>query len=163
MKQKILIIIALTTIVIVSIALVLMSRNRGNSDDISKTESTPADSVMQKILAPGENLTLNMEGIGKFGQPGKAELSPLENGKTKILITLNEGTSSAQPVYLHNGNCTGIGEPLSPLVYAVNGRSETIVEDNVNSLLSQNLIIVVHKRIANFNNPSSYASCAAIK
>lgn len=153
----------LIIILVLVLIFAIILNKRTNQATNNEDQSSESSKTLINDELNDKGLMLEMVGKGQYGQPGKAKLTPEKGGKTKIAIDLNEGTTSAQPVYLHDGNCENIGEPKTALVYAINGKSETIVEDNLQSIIDQGFIIVVHKRINNFNNPYSYASCAEIK
>ena len=115
------------------------------------------------VKSSDDTLTLDMKPLGQYGQTGKIEFVPIYGAKTEVNLSLNEATTSAQPVYLHFGTCDKIGELQQPLVYALNGRSQSLIADSIEDLIEQKLIVVVHKRINNFNNPGAFASCAEIR
>jgi|GEM_PF-833251 len=108
----------------------------------------------------GNLLTLEMAQQSNSGQDGKATLTDMGNGKVKVVLDLNNGTTEPQPAHVHKGSCANLDpNPLIPLNDVVNGKSETEIEVSMQTLTSGHAINV-HKSAADL---ATYVSCADIQ
>ena len=80
------------------------------------------------------------------GQSGNAVLSEVD-GKAKVVLDLMGGPKDImQPAHIHSGPCSDIGAVRYPLVFPVNGKSETMLEVSLGELrATAPLAINVHK------------------
>jgi hypothetical protein len=94
------------------------------------------------------------------GQNGTAELTDMGNGTTKVVVVISSNTADPQPAHIHNGTCANLDpKPEYPLNSVVNGKSETIVNADVDELIAEPYAINVHKSAA---EASVYVSCGNI-
>ncbi|KKW20050.1 MAG: Cu-zn Superoxide dismutase [Parcubacteria group bacterium GW2011_GWA2_51_10] len=92
------------------------------------------------------SITVALNTQNNSGESGTATLTD-SGGKTIVTLALSgapEGT--AQPAHIHTGSCANIGGVLYPLVFPVNGVSETTLDVSLDVILSQlPLALNVHK------------------
>ena len=94
------------------------------------------------------------------GQNGMATLTDMGNGMTMVTLEISNGTTTPQPAHIHAGTCANLDpKPAYPLSSVVNGRSETMVDVNVDDLLAGDFAINVHKSPT---EASVYVSCGTI-
>lgn len=94
------------------------------------------------------------------GQSGTAELTDMGNGMTRVVLNLANSPSGPQPVHIHQGTCANLNpQPLYPLMNLVNGRSETMVNARLATILAQPHAINAHKSP---QEVSVYVACGNI-
>lgn len=109
-----------------------------------------------------ETRTVTLNAQNGSNESGTAKLTELDNGKTRVEITLSNGTATAQPAHIHNGTCATLGTVVVGLNDVTNGTSSTDVDETFENV-KQNLgkwAINVHKSAAESN---VYVSCGDIK
>jgi hypothetical protein len=93
------------------------------------------------------------------GQSGLATLTALE-GKTRVVISMQSGPTTHQPVRIHAGTCTSLDPtPAYPLNDIVGGRSTTVVDVSLDALERKPYVINVHKSPRNLK---IYVACGSI-
>jgi hypothetical protein len=94
------------------------------------------------------------------GQNGMATLTDMGNGQTMVMLEISNGTTTPQPAHIHEGTCDNLNpKPAYPLSSVVNGRSETVVDVDIDDLLAEDYAINVHKSPT---EASIYVSCGNI-
>jgi hypothetical protein len=94
------------------------------------------------------------------GQNGMATLTDMGNGMTMVTLEISNGTTTPQPAHIHAGTCANLDpKPAYPLSSVVNGKSETMVDADVDDLLAGDYAINVHKSPT---EASIYVSCGNI-
>jgi len=146
------ILVILGTILFISVALFF-----GSGERILTVTQSPSPTP-QSFRTPEEVLTLEMQPQTDNGQAGTAVLKTFTGNKTKVDVMVNIATTSAQPTYIHTGKCDQLGEQAAVLVYATNGKSETIIENSLKSLLDSPHAVVIHQSITQYKNISSCAN-----
>ena len=107
-------------------------------------------------------IVLNAVDKNEFNQFGIGTLTE-ENGQVRVVLDLNKvsGTNNSQPAHIHIGSCPGVGAILFPLNNVVNGRSESVINANLNDLRSQAPIAInIHKSISEV---AVYTACGNIR
>ncbi len=115
--------------------------------------------------SPISNLTVMLNPSKSSEDEGSVELKNAEGGKTSIEVVMtrlsNSATTSAQPVYIRDGNCKEPGKIVMTLERLKNGVSKTIVTETIQELLAKgDLIITVHKSAT---DTFAVTSCTELK
>jgi predicted small lipoprotein YifL len=93
------------------------------------------------------------------GESGTATLTR-EGDKTKVVLGLQSGTSTAQPAHIHSGTCSSLDPtPAYPLNNVVNGKSTTVVNVPLDTLEKTAYAINVHKSTQDLK---TYVACGNI-
>jgi hypothetical protein len=98
----------------------------------------------------GDGLTLELAEQNGSGQAGSATLTPVGDGRTRIVMELSNAPEVAQPAHVHPGPCDDLGPPVAGLESLVDGRSETIVPLSLAELQAGGLVVHAHKSDAEF-------------
>ena len=113
--------------------------------------ATAQQSTVTVTLGPGRDAA----------QTGTATLTA-QGAKTQVVISIQPGTpGAAQAVHIHSGTCPGVGAVAFPLTNIVDGKSTTVVDASLDSLLSGGYAINAHKG----TSPADlgvYVACGAI-
>ncbi len=111
--------------------------------------------------AQQQTTTIQLGEQNNSGQSGMAELTDMGNGMTRVVINIRSGAAGvAQPAHIHQGTCANLNpQPLFPLTNVVDGRSETMVNASLSTILSAQHAINVHK---SGPEASVYVSCGNI-
>ena len=106
-------------------------------------------------------VTIQLGEQNNSGQSGMAELTDMGNGMTRVVITLsNPPAGVMQPVHIHAGTCASLDpRPLFPLQNLQNGRSESMVNASVATILGAPHAINAHKSP---QEASVYVACGNI-
>jgi hypothetical protein len=79
------------------------------------------------------------------GEAGTATLTAAA-GKTRVVIVLPSFAANAQPAHIHKGTCASLNStPAYPLENIVQGRSTTVVDVPLKTLLKGKYAINVHR------------------
>jgi hypothetical protein len=101
-------------------------------------------------LGPGRDAT----------QRGTATLVA-QGENTIVTLDLEPGEANiTQLAHIHEGACPGVGAVRFALTNLVNGKSVTVVNASLSSLLAGGYSINVHKSVG---EPGIYTACAAVK
>jgi plastocyanin len=121
--------------------------------------TTPQSPGYPSAAPTGNSITVTL-GPGRDGsQPGTATLTPQGN-QTEVDINITPGAAGVpQPVHIHDGTCDTLGAVQYPLTNIVEGKSTTMVNVPLSSLLTGNFAINVHKSQAEIN---TYVACGTI-
>lgn len=125
--------------------------------------SPGSDSMMMNetsMTAVTKTITLGTQ--SNLGQSGTAVLTE-ENGKVKVTLTMTGGSfTSPQPAHIHEGSCPKPGAVKYPLTNVVNGKSETILNVDMATVMKSatKLAINVHKSAA---EPNVYTACGNLQ
>jgi hypothetical protein len=104
----------------------------------------------------GDELVIELSELNSSGQSGVATLTDV-GGQTSVVIDLDVASDVSQPAHIHEGVCPGIGPIVYPLTNVVEGYSETLLDVDMESLISQlPLDINVHQSQEQI---SVYTSC----
>jgi len=122
-------------------------------EDAMIVEKT-SDAMMQK------DKTVPLVALNDSKEEGVAVFSDI-GGKTKVTVTIAGAPAGvSQPMHIHTGSCPTPGTVTYPLVSLVDGKSETILDVPLATLLSRlPLAINVHKSMTELK---SYVSCGDI-
>jgi len=92
------------------------------------------------------SITIQLAAQNNSGQSGTAELTDMGNGMTRVVLNLANSPAGPQPVHIHQGTCANLNpQPLFPLTNLANGRSETMVNAPLATILAQPHAINAHK------------------
>ena len=106
-------------------------------------------------------VTIQLGAQNQSGESGTAKLTPVEDGKTKVEISL-KGTPKgvAQPAHIHEGGCANLDpKPKQGLDNVVDGKSTTVVPVGLQELLDGKTAINVHKSA---EEAKTYVACGDI-
>lgn len=104
------------------------------------------------------NVPLNAQ--NGSGQSGMATLTSTGDGKTQVVIALNNASVAPEPAHLHHGSCARLDpKPAYPLKDVVGGASTTIVPVTLAALETGNYSINVHQSASNLG---VYVACGTI-
>lgn len=96
------------------------------------------------------------------GESGSVVLTE-EDGKTRVVITLNGQPSGvAQPAHIHADSCATIGAVVYPLTLVANGRSETVLNAPLETVLKAATDISVNVHMSELDL-GTYVACADIE
>jgi hypothetical protein len=108
-----------------------------------------------------ESVEIQLQEESGSGEVGLATLTRLGE-KTKVVITMQSGPTTAQPDHIHSGTCSKLDPaPAYPLNDIVAGKSTTIVEVSLSSLEQKAYAINVHKSPLD-KDLSTYVACGNI-
>jgi hypothetical protein len=122
-------------------------------------ENAPEDQRQADIPA-GRTLVVPMSAQNNSGESGTATLVE-DGGRTNVVIAVSGAPAGiAQPAHIHTGSCATIGGVKYPLNFPVDGKSETMIDVALDTLLGQlPLAINIHKSAAEAN---IYVACGDI-
>jgi len=90
------------------------------------------------------------------GEHGTVALKP-RGSKTVVEVHLLGAPSAAQPAHIHMGTCAKLDPaPKYPLTSAINGISETTVDQSMAALTAGGMAVNVHKSA---NDLKDYVAC----
>lgn len=105
--------------------------------------------------------TVTMNALNGSGQDGTATITNKSAADVSVSLSLNNGTSTAQPAHIHKGSCANLDpNPAFPLTSATNGKSDTDVMVAMSELAKGGYAINVHKSAT---EAATYVSCGDIK
>ncbi|MGI8587664.1 MAG: LPXTG cell wall anchor domain-containing protein [Chloroflexia bacterium] len=111
-------------------------------------------------LAAGDTVNITMNAQNGSSENGTATITSVSANDIKVMVTLNNGSSTPQPAHIHKGTCANLDPvPYQPLTNVVNGSSDTTVMIGMAQLASGTYAINVHKSAAEV---STYVSCGDI-
>ena len=115
----------------------------------------------EKIIEKGPSiLSVVLDAQNNSTQDGVATIQEID-GKVKVLIATKSLGSTPQPAHIHVGNCPNPGAIKYSLVSVVNGKSETILDVDLGTLLEEeNLAINIHKSA---KESALYTACGDIQ
>lgn len=91
-------------------------------------------------------IVISIKSQNDSGQLGTARLEGMADNKTKVILELTGGSFNQQPAHIHIGSCPNPGTVKYPLTDLESGRSETIVNTDLESMVKSGaLAINVHK------------------
>lgn len=128
------------------------------------TQTTPVSYVAPTATpqatatpAPAKPVSIVLNAQNKSGLSGTATLEDLGNGKTKVSIMLSgKVTTTPQPAHIHVGTCVKPGDVVYPLTNVVSGKSETVVDAALATVIAKGTILNVHKSA---QESSVYVAC----
>ena len=116
--------------------------------------------LISGALAFAHDVNVTLGEQNNSGQNGTAVLTDMGDGTTKVVISVSNGSSTAQPAHIHDGTCANLDpKPAYPLTSVVNGMSETIVPVEIHHLTDEPYAINIHKSAA---EASVYTACGNI-
>lgn len=125
--------------------------------------TAPTATAVPPTTAPVASATIAFTitlGAGRDAdQNGFATLTAVGD-KTQVDLNIKPGAAGvAQPAHIHEGSCPGVGAVKYPLTNVVDGKSTTVVNASLASLLTGGFSINAHKSAA---EASIYVACGAI-
>ncbi|MBI2621050.1 MAG: CHRD domain-containing protein [Candidatus Levybacteria bacterium] len=146
-----LIIIAIGIVVVLGAGYFLFLSNRGAAPQVTEEQT-----VQEVVEEEAESTTVVLAELKDSGQSGSATLTEVD-GQTNVMIELDVASDVAQPAHIHTGACPDVGDVVYPLTNVVDGVSETVLDVDLATLLSERpLAINVHKST---QEASVYTSC----
>ena len=152
-ENKRLLIFGVTMLVVMIVAVISLFTQ--NQILVQNNRNTAQQSV-KKI----ERLTIHLAPLNNSGQLGKADLESIPGGKTKVTLSLNTATTSAQPAYIHFGSCENPVARGPLLVDLKDGFSESIIESSINELIATPSALIIHH---SNNKLHTYNACGNIR
>lgn len=105
----------------------------------------------EERIVGGEALTVQLAEQNGSGQSGTAMFTPLDGGRTRIVIELTSPQEAPQPAHVHRGSCDDLGPPVVALTDVEDGRSATNAEIPLRKLETGDLVIHAHKSEAEYD------------
>jgi hypothetical protein len=103
---------------------------------------------------------ISLKALNNSGQDGTATFTDMGGGKTKVEISVSNGTADPQPAHIHKGTCANLDpNPTYPLTNVVNGKSETTIDASIESLQASQYAVNIHKSATDV---ATYTSCGEI-
>lgn len=96
-------------------------------------------------------LTVELVEQNGSGQSGSATFTPIDEGRTRILLQLTNPPADEQPAHVHSGSCDALGDPVVALTNVVDGRSETEADTSLGELEQGELVVHAHKSEAEYD------------
>ncbi len=125
------------------------------NDDNPVLDASPGEGQQGEL----DEVVVPLEALNDSGQSGQAVLTP-EDGKTRVVVTLENSPPGPQPIHIHPGTCEELDpKPAYPLESVVSGRSESVVDISLDALLADDFAINVHKSP---EEADVYVSCGQI-
>ncbi|MBI2268386.1 MAG: hypothetical protein HYU80_02980 [Candidatus Blackburnbacteria bacterium] len=116
-------------------------------------------SDLVSIARQPEELTVSLEQQNKSGEYGTATITE-KDGKVVVVLSLSGSPKNPQPAHIHLGTCPTIGAVKYPLSNVVDGKSETLLDINLDTLKSSlPLVLSVHKSVP---QAKVYVACGDI-
>lgn len=99
--------------------------------------------VASAVNAKSDSVTIKLVAQNGSKQNGTATLTAV-GSKTKVVISLSN-TNPSEPAHIHPGPCKTLNPaPKYPLTNVVNGKSTTVVDASLSSLMTGAFSINVH-------------------
>jgi len=120
------------------------NEERNEDEQMEEDEDTDEDEEGEENDVEIETVVLSEQ--NDSNESGSVTLQE-KDGKTTVVITLsNQPEGVAQPAHIHAGTCASIGAVVYPLTLVVDGRSETVFDLPLTTMLSAatDLSINVH-------------------
>ncbi|MCH7970895.1 MAG: hypothetical protein IH960_07620 [Chloroflexi bacterium] len=111
------------------------------------------------IAAAGTTVTISLNPLNDSGQAGTATL--IATGDTTwVVVNVDAGPGGvSQPIHIHSGSCATLGGVEIPLTSLENGRSVTVIDSPISSILTGDRAVNLHK---SGPEASLYTSCGDI-
>jgi len=111
-------------------------------------------------LGAANEMTIPMTAQNGSGEEGTATLTQ-DGADLKVVITLKNAPSAAQPAHIHDGTCADLKGVAHPLTNVTSGSSTTVVKGvTLESLVKGTFAINVHQSASDLGK---YVSCGNIK
>ena len=143
------IIVALGVIILGAIYLIVFSQKKGSQESQNLTSNPNVSNQQQEEGKPPKSpvgMAVLLNEVGGSGQSGIAVIGEKDG---KILVTLGiSGASkdSVEPVHIHTGSCSDLGNVKYPLKDVVGDNSETTLDFGIDKLRNElPLALNVHK------------------
>jgi len=143
------IIVALGVIILGAIYLIVFSQKKGSQESQNLTSIPNVSNQQQEEGKPPKSpvgMAVLLNEVGGSGQSGIAVIGEKDG---KILVTLGiSGASkdSVEPVHIHTGSCSDLGNVKYPLKDVVGDNSETTLDFGIDKLRNElPLALNVHK------------------
>jgi hypothetical protein len=105
-------------------------------------------------------ITIQVKTQNNSGQAGTATLTDMGNGTTRVVVDLANSPAGPQPIHIHEGTCANLTPQVKfPLTNMVNGKSETMVNVPLATILASPHSINVHKSP---QEAAVYVSCGEV-
>jgi hypothetical protein len=108
-----------------------------------------------------DEVTIELAEDSDSGESGTATLTAMGD-QTRVVLELQNPTTSSQPAHIHEGNCgpTLDPAPLHGLQNVIDGRSETVVARPLPELIAADLAINVHQ---SNDNLETFVACGNLR
>ena len=111
------------------------------------------------IAAAGTTVTIALTERNDSGQAGTATLIAAGD-TTWVVVNVDAGPGGvSQPIHIHSGSCATLGGVEIPLTSLENGRSVTVIDSPISSILTGDRAVNLHK---SGPEASLYTSCGDI-
>ncbi len=108
----------------------------------------------------GDTITITLNAQNNSGVSGKAVLTDMGGGQTKVDVTVTgEPAGASEPMHIHDGSCATLGGIKFSLPNVVNGASTTTVPASLESLETGKFVINGHESATNLGK---YVFCGDI-
>lgn len=93
-----------------------------------------------------DTVTIQIKTQNNSGQAGTATLTDMGNGTTRVVVDLANSPAGPQPIHIHEGTCANLTPQVKfPLTNMVNGKSETMVNVPLATILASPHAVNTHK------------------
>jgi Cu/Zn superoxide dismutase len=107
-----------------------------------------------------QSVHIKLDAMNGSGETGIATLTP-KNDKTEIVVVMTPASKDPQPAHFHEGTCEKYApKPKYQLNSIVDGKSMTLVDARIAKLANGEMVINVHKSLAEI---ATISSCAVAK
>lgn len=108
---------------------------------------TPVPTVEPTSAPVSQPFSIKLKTVKTSGQSGTATFEDVGGGKTKVTLELVGKPSTVnEPAHIHTGTCAKPGNVLYPLSDVVDGKSITIVNASIPTIVANGQTLVnVHK------------------
>jgi len=122
-----------------------------------------AASIASLLTACGpETLTVTMNALNSSAESGKAVLTEVSAGTTRVQISLAAGTDTgAQAAHIHNGTCATLGTVYQALDPVQSGKSTKDLAVDFEEFKKNPGKYAINVHLS--TNPATYVSCGDIK
>jgi Cu/Zn superoxide dismutase len=133
----------------------------GCSSTGNDNENVIDESLLNEAKQPdAKEVTVTLDALNNSGESGTATLTEVD-GKTVVTLDLTGAPKGiTQPAHIHVGECPGVGAVKYNLTFPKDGKSETTLDVNLETIMSSvPLAINIHKSA---NDAKTYVACGEI-
>jgi hypothetical protein len=107
--------------------------------------------------AAGGPIQLELQTLNDSGVTGNVTLTPLSDGRTKVVVVVDAAGHDDMPAHIHPGTCDElVPQPKYPLQNVLAGRSTTDVPVVLDELLQDTVALNLH---ASNSDMQTYTAC----